>query len=1001
IIVKFIDPYATGGGGLFEPSQNFTVLPREVTVAWQSDTTGKIDDKVYDAKTGVNFTNPALKGSDLVTSGTGPDPDIFPDDDAKLVPDIRFTDKNVGTNKNIKIVGVTLDGTAAGNYIVKDGAFPTDTRQSGAEIKPLKLALANNAVRALTRDYDGTTDATIDTSSIVYTNIQSDDSGVNDAVNIAVDSSFEFIDPNAGVDKVVHNGTWKLEGADMGNYLLPDSITITGTINKKTLTIDPGQLPSKLDLTREYNGSADVDPSKLVNIEGGLIGLENGESLKAVAESAKYYDSTGTTPDPNAGDNKVVRIRFKLPDGAVADNYELSGDPLENSATCTGEITKAKITLVTPPVIEIVANMDDRGPTFHLSHLKNIPDHWEAGGPISYPLDYNGNRDRFKSIDVENEQLVYTTSGADNTIVGDEWSIKVSLVAANYESIAPVDIKFKVVNKTKIIVGQDDVKIANKLYDGYPTTVTGTPKLYYYETGQPFEQNVDLYFTYSNRTTGEVLYDGKDTGGNTGLNYYKEIINTGMYLLTIYCDPASTFTLVHEIEFEIGRAGLTIKPKDMTIANGDPIPVWGADDFEIDGLLPGDTPDVLTPKPQDLKVKAGLDNIQLGTQIVSLEDDPITAANYVVTKLTGTLTVKPISIDENDYDKWLTIKPPVPDGNNNWYKQDITAQANTNTDPGNPPLAANPAFMFVGYSLSDNDIPTQYLSGENVFADADIENRDVWFYLSDQASGGLIAGPIRFSYKMDQTDPVIDTTQTGFVQEFNQPSGTLSTVATDAMSGVNRVFARLGAGPLLPMTVSDGVYSCVVDKSGKYDIVAEDNAGNVATAAEALTVTIESFAGMEMIIRKGDEIVGNALELNIVDGAVRLTAEVVGANMSSALYTFVWSVQDTQYATAVADDPNDHGNPGVVTPLAVGTTKLKVYALGLEREVTLTIIYGNKVPPGVLPPGVDPEDVRLLITALSGDKKSLMRDDLANSENTLIKGFLEGRSVWDKFAEWW
>jgi hypothetical protein len=58
------------------------------------------------------------------------------------------------------------------------------------------------------------------------------------------------------------------------------------------------------------------------------------------------------------------------------------------------------------------------------------------------------------------------------------------------------------------------------------------------------------------------------------------------------------------------------------------------------------------------------------------------------------------------------------------------------------------------------------------------------------------------------------------------------------------------------------------------------------------------------------------------------------------------------------------------------------------------------IPPEVLPPGVDPNDVKLIIEPLADDKTAAMQADMEATSDFAIKEFVS-RRIWKKYAEWW
>src|SRR5690606_13043759 len=91
---------------------------------------------------------------------------------------------------------------------------------------------AVTGITAADKVYDGTTDATLDTSKAGFTGMVAGD------VLEVTSATGEFADKNAGTNKTVSISGIALGGADVGNYTLADTTATTkADITPKTLTI--------------------------------------------------------------------------------------------------------------------------------------------------------------------------------------------------------------------------------------------------------------------------------------------------------------------------------------------------------------------------------------------------------------------------------------------------------------------------------------------------------------------------------------------------------------------------------------------------------------------------------------------------------------------------------------------------------------------------------------------------------------------------------------------
>jgi O-glycosyl hydrolase len=167
-------------------------------------------DKVYDGTTNATLdaTNAGLVG---VTNG----------DDVTLISSNAvgyFADKNVGTNKPVTVIGLTLGGAQATNYELID---PTNIT---ANITPAGLAVSG--VTAADKVYDGTTAATLTGTAVLSGQVVSND----DVSLVTSNATAFFADANVGTNKPVTVTGYALTGADAGNYTLAQPAGLTANI---------------------------------------------------------------------------------------------------------------------------------------------------------------------------------------------------------------------------------------------------------------------------------------------------------------------------------------------------------------------------------------------------------------------------------------------------------------------------------------------------------------------------------------------------------------------------------------------------------------------------------------------------------------------------------------------------------------------------------------------------------------------------------------------------
>ena len=123
-----------------------------------------------------------------------------------------FGDKSVGTGKTVTVSGLSLTGADAGNYILT----PTTTT---ADISA--AALTVTGITASDKVYDGTTDATLDTTGAALEGVV-----VGDDVTLNLVSAIGTFDtPDMGTGKTVFITGLTLTGTDSRNYTLTQPTT--------------------------------------------------------------------------------------------------------------------------------------------------------------------------------------------------------------------------------------------------------------------------------------------------------------------------------------------------------------------------------------------------------------------------------------------------------------------------------------------------------------------------------------------------------------------------------------------------------------------------------------------------------------------------------------------------------------------------------------------------------------------------------------------------------
>src|SRR5206468_10131608 len=174
--------------------------------------TGSItaNSKTYDGTTAATIATRTLSGvigSDNVSLSGGT---------------ATFADANVGNGKTVTATGLSLSGTAAGNYQLASTSATTTANITAATL--------TGSITASNKTYDGTTAAAIATRTL---------SGVIGSDDVSLTGGLAtFANKNVGNAKTVTATGLSLSGVTAGNYQLAStSATTTANITAKNMTV--------------------------------------------------------------------------------------------------------------------------------------------------------------------------------------------------------------------------------------------------------------------------------------------------------------------------------------------------------------------------------------------------------------------------------------------------------------------------------------------------------------------------------------------------------------------------------------------------------------------------------------------------------------------------------------------------------------------------------------------------------------------------------------------
>ncbi|WP_181969921.1 YDG domain-containing protein [Paraburkholderia sp. DHOC27] len=286
------------------------ITPKSITITGIT-----ASDKVYDATTAatLNLSNATVSG--LVASDAG---------NVTLATGgvaANFSQSNVGNALPVSVNGLTLSGSAAGNYSV------ASISGLAANITPAPLTIT--FVGSPTKVYDGSANATLTQSNYTITGFVG---GQSAAIG---QNSASYATPNAGNDITVTAALRPSDfvpaaGTSMSNYTFPTSVsTPSGIITPAPVEVNIINNPTKV-----YDGNA---TASLGAGNYQVLGAIPGESI-----ALNPYPPTGAYATPNVG-YQGVSATLGIGNFQAGPNTLLSNYALPATATGMGTIVKRPI----------------------------------------------------------------------------------------------------------------------------------------------------------------------------------------------------------------------------------------------------------------------------------------------------------------------------------------------------------------------------------------------------------------------------------------------------------------------------------------------------------------------------------------------------------------------------------------------------------------------------------------------------------------------------------
>jgi hypothetical protein len=246
-----------------------------------------------------NFTaeNKIYDGNDTASVPTRSLVGAISGDEVSLIGGTAtFSDKNVADHKTVKLIGASLSGNAAGNYMLDS------VGSTFANIIARSIIVTANGKN---KTYDGTRAATVTLS---------DNKLAGDAVNDSYTSA-TFADKNVGTSKTVSVSGIALSGADAGNYSLSaTTANTTADITRRELII------TAIADGKVYDGTI----AAVVHLSDNRV---SGDQLTDSYANASFADK-------NVGNGKAVSVSGISITGADTGNYTFN-----TTAGTTADIT--------------------------------------------------------------------------------------------------------------------------------------------------------------------------------------------------------------------------------------------------------------------------------------------------------------------------------------------------------------------------------------------------------------------------------------------------------------------------------------------------------------------------------------------------------------------------------------------------------------------------------------------------------------------------------------
>jgi len=267
--------------------QSFAVAKKTVTGSITANS------KTYDGTTAATIASRTLSGV------------IGADNLSLSGGTATFADRTAGNGKSVTATGLSLSGTAAGNYQLASTSAATS-----ADITARSLTVSATGENKV---YDGTTAATVTLL---------DDRIENDVLTVSYTKA-SFADNNVQNGKPVSVSGISVSGTDAGNYTANTEASTVADITGASLSVVGITAANKV-----YDGTTVAT----LNLDGAnVIGVVSGDDVTVDANGV-----AGAFSDAEVGTGKLVTVSGLTLIGADAGKYTLT------QPTTTADITPAQ-----------------------------------------------------------------------------------------------------------------------------------------------------------------------------------------------------------------------------------------------------------------------------------------------------------------------------------------------------------------------------------------------------------------------------------------------------------------------------------------------------------------------------------------------------------------------------------------------------------------------------------------------------------------------------------